>query len=271
LEKAKQSLMDATHFNQAEDTTADEEEPDVDDELSMPVFGKFESRKARYKHNMKQERFREPRMFTMQQIRNICFSVLNQSTLNDRLTLNEERMVRVFKTTLHLDEIDKQIRLEGERMNAEMSERVNKWKEEFAQMQRHNEKVMQEHKMRLASNSETIVKHREMIDENKHMLSANGDLISKVSSKLTQSKDMLQNEIKMSHDELMQKTDTLEKCLYDQVQIMDKQVKDVKNDAKSQLNETNEASKKIMFEEIEGLKTFVGRITDHAKAHREEL
>ena len=58
-------------------------------------------------------------------------------------------------------------------MHKEVSERVTKFKEEFAGMQRHNEKVMQEHKMRLASNGETIVKHREMIDENKHMLSAN--------------------------------------------------------------------------------------------------
>lgn len=40
-------------------------------------------------------------------------------------------------------------------------------------MQRNNEKVMQEHKMRLASNAETIAKHREMLEENKHMLSAN--------------------------------------------------------------------------------------------------
>lgn len=56
-------------------------------------------------------------MFTMEQIRNISFAVLNQSTLNDRVTLNEERLVKIFKTTLHLDEIDKQIRMEGERMN----------------------------------------------------------------------------------------------------------------------------------------------------------
>ena len=144
-------------------------------------------------------------MFTMEQIRNMTLSILGQSTLNDRVALNETRFVKIHNTCLHLDEIDKQIRFEAETANQEMSDRVARWKEDFQAMQRNNEKVMQEHKMRLASNAETIVKHREMLEENKHMLSANQDLISKVSSKLQGAKDSLSNEITMTRDEIMQK------------------------------------------------------------------
>ena len=61
---------------------------------------------------------------------------------------------------------------------------------------------MRDHKMRLTSNAETIVKHREMLDENKHMLNANQDLINKIGSKLERAKDNLSNEITMTREEL---------------------------------------------------------------------
>ena len=46
-------------------------------------------------------------MFTMEQIRNMVFGVLNQSTLNDRVAVSEERYVKIHSTCLRLDEIDK--------------------------------------------------------------------------------------------------------------------------------------------------------------------
>ena len=87
-------------------------------------------------------------------------------------------------------------------MNQTITDKVNKWKEDFANMQRMNEKVQQEHKMRLSANAETIVKHREMLDENKHMLNANQDLINKIGSKLERSKDNLSNEITLTREEI---------------------------------------------------------------------
>lgn len=59
-----------------------------------------------------------------------------------------------------------------------------------------------EMKMRLNSNNETIIKHREMIDENKHTLSASQDLISKISSKLTETKSEFLNKIDFTHQDL---------------------------------------------------------------------
>ena len=197
--------MSRKDFNYTLDKSTDESEGEEDaQDGTVPNFGKFESKKAKIlkKNLLGEGRFKEPRMFTMEQIRNIVFGVVNQSTLNDRVSLTEQRFVKIHNTCLRLDEIDKQIRHEGQQMNSEITERVNKWKEEFANLQRHNEKVMQEHKMRLSSNAETIVKHREMLDENKHMLNANQDLINKIGSKLERAKDNLSNEMTMTREEL---------------------------------------------------------------------
>ena len=100
----------------------------------MPLVTKCENKKAKYLRNLKSERFSEPRMFTMQQIRNITFAVLNQSTLNDRVTRNEKHLVKTYDTCLDLDRIDKQIRADGQVMHNQISERVTKWREEFTNL-----------------------------------------------------------------------------------------------------------------------------------------
>ena len=79
----------------------------------VPNMTKFESKKCQYSKNLKSERFQEPRMFTMGQIRNIIFAVLNQSTLNERIALNENRSVKVHKTCITLDVIDKQLKVDA--------------------------------------------------------------------------------------------------------------------------------------------------------------
>jgi len=44
----------------------------------------------------------------MEQIRNISFAVLNQSTLSERVFLNEKRSVNLYDTCVTLDEKDKE-------------------------------------------------------------------------------------------------------------------------------------------------------------------
>ena len=111
-------------------------------------------------------------MFTMEQIRNMTYACINQSTLNQRVAISEKKLVNVHLNTIRLDEIDKQLKYESHTMHDELKDSLKQFRDDHAATQRHNEKTMLEHKMRLGSNSETIVKHREMIDENKHMLSA---------------------------------------------------------------------------------------------------
>ena len=71
-------------------------------------------------------------MFTMEQIRNITFAIMNQSTLNDRVRVNETKLVQVHQNAIRLDEIDKQMKYDTKVMHEEMGDRLTKFKEEFA-------------------------------------------------------------------------------------------------------------------------------------------
>ena len=68
-EKAKESLISRHDFNFEIEATAAQSmgsAPEPPRDGSVPSFGKFEGAKAKYLSNLKTERFREPRMFTME-------------------------------------------------------------------------------------------------------------------------------------------------------------------------------------------------------------
>ena len=130
---------------------------------------------------------------------------------------------------------------------------------------------MQEHKMRLSTNGETIVKHREMIDENKHVMSANQDLINKIGSKLERARDSLSNEITMTRDELQQKMEQNDKFYLEQMTTIDGQIRTDKKFVETKIEETQVLFNGTLNKEVERLKTFVNNITSAAQAHRETL
>ena len=70
-------------------------------------------------------------MFTLQQIRNITFSLLNASTLAERMRISEKKIVNVHKSTIHLDEVTKQNKFEATTMNEETNERITKFRDEW--------------------------------------------------------------------------------------------------------------------------------------------
>ena len=129
-DKADQSLLDPHHFNFEEEDEGDETDAESDCNR-VPKLNKFESKNQRYMHNMDEDRFREPRMFTMEQIRNITFALINQSTLNDRMKTAENKLVNVHTKTIRLDEVDKQLKYEAHTINEEINDRITKFKDEF--------------------------------------------------------------------------------------------------------------------------------------------
>ena len=56
-------------------------------------------------------------MFTMEQIRNMVFALMDQSTLNDRVSLNESRYVSVYETGLRLADMDETIKISTNEQN----------------------------------------------------------------------------------------------------------------------------------------------------------
>ena len=67
-------------------------------------------------------------MFTMEQIRNMVFALMDQSTLNDRVSLNESRYVSVYETGLRLAEMDENIKSSTNKMHETISDEVAKFK-----------------------------------------------------------------------------------------------------------------------------------------------
>ena len=109
MEKGKETLLAKEDFNFEGQSTASGPIAELAKDGLIPFLGKFESSKATYTANLKTERFKLPRMFTMEQIRNMVFALMDQSTLNDRVSLNEKRYVKVHETGLRLGEMDENI------------------------------------------------------------------------------------------------------------------------------------------------------------------
>jgi hypothetical protein len=102
IEKAKESLIGKDDFNfdpagKLSDTLVEDPDKDIPESLNheqklfkfKQSLGKCESVNCSFLGNLKTERFQEPRMFTMDQLRDIVYSCLNQSTTIERLNRSE--------------------------------------------------------------------------------------------------------------------------------------------------------------------------------------
>ena len=61
---------------------------------------KFERSNVPFAKNLESERFQEPRMFTMKQIRNMIHAVTNQSQLELRIQNNEDKHRKMLEKTM---------------------------------------------------------------------------------------------------------------------------------------------------------------------------
>ena len=92
----------------------------------------------------------------MQQVRNMFFALLNQSMQNERMDNAEGRLDKINTENLRLDQVDRQLEKDMNDKNKAISDRLAKWKDDFSQLQRLNEKTMNEHKLKLATCNETL-------------------------------------------------------------------------------------------------------------------
>ena len=69
----------------------------TEDEFDFNFQTKFERDNVPFVKNLDSERFQEPRMFTMKQIRNIIHAVSNQSQMELRIQNNEDKHRKVVQ------------------------------------------------------------------------------------------------------------------------------------------------------------------------------
>ena len=94
----------------------------------LKKIGKCEKDNSKIRKNIESERFQEPRMFTMAQIRNVIFACLNQSTAVQRISKTESHINKIHDTCLRLDEIDNMLKKECELINVQLNQKINQWK-----------------------------------------------------------------------------------------------------------------------------------------------
>ena len=165
VEKHRQLGQETLCGEQDFDYPINEDEADAIEPRGKNVPGRFESRDVKFKNNLKSERFQEPRMFTMQQVRNMFFALLNQSMQNDRAATAEGRLDKMHQECVRLDETDQALEKDVNDKHRDLSDRLAKWREDFSQQQRINEKTLNEHRLKLATANETLTRHKEQLDE----------------------------------------------------------------------------------------------------------
>ena len=210
-------------------------------------------------------------MFTMEQIRNMFFGLLNQSAAFTRLQESEQKLIKINKTCIALDEIDKQIQHETTEMNNVISERLQKFKEEFSMMQKSNEKTLSEHRLKLQQNAEISVKHRDTLEDQKRLLATNQDNLGKVGAKLDKIKENLQNEITMTRDEIYTKVEAVDEFYQEQCQDLAKRISNDRSFVQQEISKTKEEFTKDLGSKIEDLIQFVRRKTAEASTDRKKL
>lgn len=104
-EKGQETLLGEQDFDYA----ISEYQADSKDPRGRNVPGRFESAGSKIIDNLSSERWQEPRMFTMQQMRNIFFAMQNQSMQNTRMQTAESRLDKFNTECTRLEEMDRQI------------------------------------------------------------------------------------------------------------------------------------------------------------------
>jgi len=132
-DKAKESLLTETDFNFDDKTnvrTTKDKKANYNDFLGNIC----ESDGVEYVSNLTTERFQEPRMFTMKQIRNVFFACLNQSTIVERVGDNELRHKRVDLTTKNLNEVDNAIQDDINKKHTILQDKIAKFKKDHSKL-----------------------------------------------------------------------------------------------------------------------------------------
>ena len=127
-----------------------------ENEADKPALSPCEIQNATYLKNMDSSRFKEPRMFTMRQIRNMIFACVNQSTIAQRLGVTETRHDKLDLTCEKLDETDKKLKEQAEINHNELTEKIKKWKQDFSLLQKQNVRRFEEHDTNLENHSEVL-------------------------------------------------------------------------------------------------------------------
>ena len=147
----------------------------------------------------------------MEQIRNMVFALMDQSTLNDRVSLNESRYVSVYETGLRLADMDETIKASTNDMHEKISNEVARFKEEFEALKIENKRDFYNHKSLITVNRDNFTKCKEELNDHKHQLGTQLEQINKQESRATKMINQLSNDIGTLKEEIEGRLDKNDK------------------------------------------------------------
>lgn len=166
---------------------------------------KSESQFSSYSANIESQEWQEPRMFTLKQVRNAVYSILNQSVFNEELNDVIKKAQSLHDYTQALNETDKQLNHKFTEELREVNDRHKNTKQEQADVYTKNQKQFAVLGNDISNCQETIKRQKDELDNLAKDLNALGENAKQLKFRVDKVKENLQDEMLRQKEESEQK------------------------------------------------------------------
>lgn len=128
-------------------------------------------------------------MFSLKQLRNTFFALLNTSTAKMSLDDTMSQTTLLLKEQALMQEKDRQLDHAIKATTASLTKSINDNWDECSTAQRANEKVANQLKSELRGHADHLLKHKDILDEHKKGLTSTSDSISRCNVRLDKVKE----------------------------------------------------------------------------------
>ena len=219
----------------------------------------------------KQEHFNQPREFTIKNIRDIFFGLLNQSKAQERICDAEDNIGRLWEKCQALTEFDtgldekiNKTRIELDQQHADFYEKYMKTVEE------HETKFINNMK-RIKANTEQLEAHKQVLDDYKGFKDNTIKQNERLEGKITKSKNQNHDDLVKAKEEINVRIEDLDKILADQGEAISQLHVSFKQQIQQQISAVKEEVLQNQKNEIDTLKNFVRIATEKVNTNNDGI
>ena len=140
---------------------------------------------------MSNEAWQEPRMYTLQQLRNTFYALTHQSIQKYNLDQTMIKTENLQKETIRLDVVDKQLDFNIKDVNNSLKKFITANYDEFQNHCKDNALKHSDARRSLEKHSETLTSHKSTLDDLKRSLQSTIDNGSRTAARLEKTKENL--------------------------------------------------------------------------------
>lgn len=128
-------------------------------------------------------------MFSLKQLRNSFYAMLNTSVAKLNLDENISKTLLILKEQYTMQEKDRQLDHAIKEQSATLTKQINENFDEFSTAQRNNEKTQNQIKSEIRGHADHLLKHKDILDEHKKGLTTMSDSLSRCNVRLDKVKE----------------------------------------------------------------------------------